>query len=68
MASAYEGVDFYDISAQLSEEERAVRDTVRSWVDEKLMPVINEAYIEGRFPRQLVPEMAELGFFGANLP
>ncbi len=68
MASAYEGVDFYDISAQLSEEERAVRDTVRAWVDEKLMPVINEAYIEGRFPRQLVPEMAELGFFGANLP
>ena len=65
---AYEGVDFYDISSLLSEEERAIRDTVRQWVDDKLMPVINEAYIEGRFPKELVPEMAELGFFGANLP
>ena len=68
MAGHFEGVDFYDISSQLSEEERAVRDTVRQWVDDRLQPVINEAYIEGRFPRQLVPEMAELGFFGANLP
>jgi glutaryl-CoA dehydrogenase len=68
MSAHYEGVDFYDISALLSEEERAVRDTVRSWVDEQLVPVINEAYIEGRFPKQLIPGMAELGLFGANLP
>ncbi len=68
MASRFEGVDFYDISSLLSEEERAVRDTVRQWVDDKLLPVINEAYIAGRFPKQLIPEMAELGFYGANLP
>ncbi|HEY2804273.1 MAG TPA: acyl-CoA dehydrogenase family protein [Gemmatimonadales bacterium] len=68
MAAAYEGVDFYDISAQLSEEERAVRDTVRAWVDDKLVPVINEAYIEGHFPKELIAGMAELGLFGANLP
>ncbi len=68
MPSRFEGVDFYDTASLLSEEERAVRDTVRSWVDEKLMPVIGQHYIEGRFPLQLVPEMAELGFFGANLP
>ena len=68
MAPRFEGVDFYDVGALLSEEERAVRDTVRQWVDERLMPVINQHYLEGKFPLQLVPEMAQLGFFGANLP
>lgn len=64
----FTGVDFYDISSLLSEEERAIRDTVRSWVDEHLMPVIGDCYVEGRFPRQLIPGMAELGMLGANLP
>jgi glutaryl-CoA dehydrogenase len=68
MAPRFEGVDFYGVSALLSEEERAVRDTVRQWVDDQLLPVINQHYLEGRFPLQLVPQMAELGFFGANLP
>jgi glutaryl-CoA dehydrogenase len=61
-------VDFYDMDSLLSEEERAVRDTVRTWVDEQLMPIIADAYIEGKFPEQLIPQMAELGFYGANLP
>ena len=64
----FQGVDFYDVDGLLSEEERAVRDTVRSWVDDNLIPVIGEHYVEGRFPKQLVPQMAELGLFGANLP
>jgi glutaryl-CoA dehydrogenase len=68
MAPRFSGVDFYDTDALLSEEERAVRDTVRAWVDDKLEPIIARHYLEGRFPLQLVPEMAELGFFGANLP
>ena len=68
MADKFSGVDFYDMDSLLSEEERAVRDTVRSWVDEKLMPIIGDAYIEGKFPEQLIPQMAELGFYGANLP
>jgi glutaryl-CoA dehydrogenase len=66
--SRFAGVDFYGLDSLLSEEERAIRDTVRSWVDDNLMPVIGECYIEGRFPRELIPQMAELGFFGANLP
>src|SRR4051812_14804097 len=66
--SQFTGVDFLDFDSLLSEEERAVRDTVRTWVDENLIPVIGEAYIEGRFPKQLIPQMAELGLFGANLP
>ena len=68
MASKFHGVDFYDVDGLLSEEERAVRDTVRQWVDENLMPVIGEAYVVGKFPKQLVPGMAALGLFGANLP
>ena len=68
MASTFRGVDFYNLDGLLSEEERAVRDTVRAWVDEHLMPVIGEAYIKGDFPKQLIPGMAELGLYGANLP
>jgi len=65
---AFEGVDFYDVDSLLSEEERAVRDTVRRFVDDEVLPVIGEAYVAGRFPKAIVPHMAELGFFGANLP
>src|SRR5690349_23439405 len=60
--------DFYNLDSVLSEEERAVRDTIRSFVDEKVLPVIGDCYIEGRFPKELIPEMAQLGMFGANLP
>ncbi|MEE8115760.1 MAG: acyl-CoA dehydrogenase family protein [Gemmatimonadales bacterium] len=64
----FEGVDFYETDLLLSEEERAVRDTVRRFVDDEVMPIINECYIEGRFPKKLVPVMGELGLYGANLP
>src|SRR5215210_6746720 len=60
--------DFFDIDSALSEEERAVRDSVRRFVDERVLPIIGEHYIQGKFPKQIVPEMAELGVFGANLP
>jgi glutaryl-CoA dehydrogenase len=64
----FQGVDFYDIDSLLSEEERMVRDTVRAWVDDHLLPVIQEAYIGRRLPAELIPQMAELGVYGANLP
>ena len=60
--------DFYDIDGALAEEERAVRDSVRRFVDERVLPVIGDAYVKGRFPREIVPGLAELGVFGANLP
>lgn len=60
--------DFFDIDSSLSEEERAVRDSVRRFVDDRILPIIGDAYIEGRFPKELIPEMAELGLYGANLP
>ncbi|MFQ5704358.1 MAG: acyl-CoA dehydrogenase family protein [Gemmatimonadales bacterium] len=65
---SFQGVDFYNIDEMLSEEELAVRDTVRRWVDDAVIPIIGEHYVEGRFPMDLVPQMAELGLFGANLP
>ncbi|MDB4898230.1 MAG: acyl-CoA dehydrogenase protein [Gemmatimonadetes bacterium] len=61
-------LDFLDIDSALSEEERAVRDSVRRFVDDRVLPIIGEAYVQGRFPRELIPEMGELGVFGANLP
>ncbi len=66
--SSFEGVDFYNLDASLSEEERMIRDTVRQWVEDRVMPIIGEAYIERRFPKELIPEMGELGLLGANLP
>ena len=60
--------DFFDIDSALSEEERAVRASVRQFVDERIIPVIGDCYVEGRFPKEIVPGLAELGVFGANLP
>jgi len=64
----FDGVDFYESDSLLSEEERAVRDTVRRFVDDEVLPVIGEHYIAGTFPVELIPKMGELGLYGANLP
>src|SRR4051812_39078527 len=60
--------DFFDIDSALSEEERAVRASVRQFVDERILPIIGDCYIQGRFPKEIIPGLAELGVFGANLP
>jgi len=59
--------DFLELDALLSEEERAVRDRVRSFVEERVRPNIKGWYEEARFPRELVPEMGELGLLGMHL-
>jgi len=64
----FSGVDFYDVESLLTEEERAVRDTVRRFVDDEVLPIIGEHYIAGTFPTALIPTMGELGLLGANLP
>jgi glutaryl-CoA dehydrogenase len=66
--ASFQGVDYFDTDGLLTEEERMVRDTVRQWVDDEVLPIIQEAYIDRRFPRELIPRMAELGIYGANLP
>jgi glutaryl-CoA dehydrogenase len=60
--------DLFNIDAGLTEEERAVRDSVRAFVDEKVLPIIGQCYVDGRFPKELISEMGENGYFGANLP
>jgi len=64
----YKQLDFFALEDQFTEDERMVRDAVRTWVSERFMPVIQEHYEAGTFPMELVPELAELGVFGSNLP
>ncbi len=65
--SKFEGVDFYRIDDLLSDEEKAIRDSVRAWVDDKVIPIIEGHYQAGTFPKELVKQMGEMGFLGANL-
>ena len=60
--------DLFDVRSLLSEEERAVQDTVARFTDERVLPIIGDAFDQGRFPRELVPEIAELGLLGSSLP
>ncbi|MFO1473726.1 MAG: acyl-CoA dehydrogenase family protein [Lysobacterales bacterium] len=60
--------DLFDVRSLLSEEERAVQDTVARFTDERVIPIIGEAFDQGRFPKELVPEIAELGLLGSSLP
>jgi glutaryl-CoA dehydrogenase len=64
---AFAGVDYLDFESLLTEEQRLVRDTVRGWVEEKVLPIIEEAAWEGRFPSELIPEMAQMSLFGSTL-
>jgi len=63
----FKGCDFMSIDEQYSDEERLVRQTVRSFVERQVLPVIEEHNRNGTFPLDLVPQMAEMGLFGANL-
>lgn len=63
----FKGVDFMEFDSLLSEDERLVRDNTRKWVEDNIVPIIEQCNRDGKFPRHLVPQMGELGFFGANL-
>jgi len=60
-------VDFFAFDEAISEEEALTRDTVREWVSEQFEPRIQAHFRKGTFPMELVPELGELGVFGANL-
>src|SRR3984893_2130863 len=66
-AIKFRGVDFIGFDALLNDDERLVRDTARSFIEDNLVPIIEECNRAGRFPRELVKPMADLGFFGASL-
>ncbi|GGH14316.1 acyl-CoA dehydrogenase family protein [Silvibacterium dinghuense] len=67
MAFPFKGVDFIGFDAMLNDDERMARDATRDFIEDKLIPIIESCNREGRFPRELVPEMGMLGLFGANL-
>jgi glutaryl-CoA dehydrogenase len=63
----FRGVDYFAVDSLFSEQELMVRQTARRFADERILPLIRDAFRDARFPRELIPEMAELGFLGANL-
>jgi glutaryl-CoA dehydrogenase len=63
----FRGVDYLSIDSLFSEEELLVRQTARRFADERILPLIRDCYRDARFPTELIPEMADLGFLGANL-
>ena len=67
MAFKFQGVDFIEFDSLLSENECFVRDTTRSFIEDNLIPIIEACNRDGRFPRELVKPMGELGFYGATI-
>lgn len=63
----FKGVDFIEFDSLLSDDERLVRDNTRKFIEENLIPIIEECNRQGRFPRELVKPMGEMGLFGASL-
>ncbi len=63
----FDRLDFLDVASQLSAEEAAVRDSIARFVDEQVLPVIRECFEQHRFPGELIPKLAALGVFGAQL-
>ena len=64
---SFRGVDYFLVDSLFSEEERLVRQTARRFADERILPPIRDCYRDARFPSELIPELGELGFLGANL-
>ena len=59
--------DLYNIDSLLTEDERLVRDTVKKFVADQVLPIIGEHFEEGTFPASLIPPIAELGLLGMHL-
>jgi glutaryl-CoA dehydrogenase len=64
----FTGVDFYEIDSLLQEDEIQIRDHVRDWVEERYLPLVEDAYEKAYFPMDVIPEVAEMGLLGASLP
>src|ERR1700739_2352403 len=64
---AFRGVDYFSVDSLFSEEELMVLQTARRFAEERVAPLIRDCFRDARFPKELIPEMAELGFLGANL-
>ena len=65
--AAFEGVDYYALDGLLNDEQKLVRDTVREFVSDKILPIVDEHQREGTFPVETLPGLAAMGLLGANL-
>jgi glutaryl-CoA dehydrogenase len=63
----FRGVDYFCVDSLFTGDELMVRSTARRFAEERILPLIRDCYRDARFPAELMPEMADLGFFGANL-
>src|SRR5436305_13611111 len=64
MALKFKGVDFIEFDTLLSDDERLVHDSTRKFIENEVIPIIERWNREGRFPKELIKPMAELGFYG----
>ena len=64
----YTHPDYYLMDELLSEEHKIIRDSVRTWVKQKLSPVINDYAQKSEFPKWIVKELGDIGAFGPNIP
>ncbi|HSE48252.1 MAG TPA: acyl-CoA dehydrogenase family protein [Terriglobales bacterium] len=67
MAFKFKGVDFIEFDSLLSDDERLVRDNTRQFIEDNLIPIIEQCNREGRFPKELIKPFGEMGFYGASL-
>lgn len=63
----FEAIDFMQIDELLTSEEKQIRDTVREFVSKEVLPIIDDAFVADRFPKELIPGLAELGVFGPTI-
>src|ERR1700744_1728904 len=68
MSARLNPFDLYDVRSMLTDEESMVQDTVARFVDEKVLPIIGDCFDQARFPKELVPEIANMGLLGATIP
>ncbi len=64
---AFKGVDYFSVDSLFTEQELLVRQTARRFAEERVLPLIRDCYRDARFPKELIAELGELGFLGANL-
>jgi glutaryl-CoA dehydrogenase len=64
----FSGVDYFNIDSLLSDDEKMIRETVREFVSDEIIPLIEKYNRESKFPQEIIPRMAELGLFGTTLP
>jgi glutaryl-CoA dehydrogenase len=67
LGASFKGLDYVNMESLLSEEEKLIRDTVRAFVTEQVLPIIEHHFRDATFPNELIPAIGELGLLGANI-